>query len=271
MRVLVRMEIKKHLKFIKESFIVYFKTLTEYKGNMYLAFVLDTAWVISSFIFFSVLLNTVGSDIFFLSFSDMMLFSILSGLCFSAFGFLFWKEPFKDFLNKGNMNVLITKPINIWINYLFRDLNPGSFIFSMFEFLFAISIIIYFKIQLFNLLFGALIFMSIAFFTLTLFLMVYSFDFHFRGVGQILSNFVFFGNMQFERFPFALFQNSFIKFFLFGFPAIFSSSLLVPIIRNYPIWNLELQLFILYGLILIFTIIIYINWKIGIKNYEAYG
>ena len=98
-----------------------------------------------------------------------------------------------------------------------------------------------------------------------------SFEFHFKKTGNMLA-LIYSATYDFlTNYPFQYFMQSKFKYFLFLFGTTFTASLIIPILNNTPVWNLKLQIFILSSLIILLTIGIYINWKYGLKKYEAFG
>lgn len=72
-------------------------------------------------------------------------------------------------------------------------------------------------------------------------------------------------------YPYQFFEKTGFKVFLLIIPSFFVPSLLVPILRGYEIWNLNIQLIILFSMIIFCSIGLFLNWKFGLKRYNAYN
>jgi hypothetical protein len=132
-------------------------------------------------------------------------------------------------------------------------------------------VIIYFEIVLYNLFFGFLIFLLILFFLFVLDIFIRAISFFNFGLSDSLFGLYKDGCQTGDKYPFGFFDGMKYKTFILFFPTFFVSSLLVPFVRGYDIWNFNFQLYLLVGLICFFSFGTYLLWKFGLHFYEALG
>jgi len=261
----------RNLIFIVESFRIGLKAMREYKINLY--FGLLTHFFFTSVTFLSLFVVVPNLTSFDLNISQLF-FLVIYGQCFAMFGALFRYGGAKlgSILLDGQMNVFLTKPINIFLQYLFFG-NPYYvcilliidiclMLFSGFYFGFINDFFVFLS-ALFVSFFGAIFYVLVHKFfeSFTFFSKEISF------IKQVYNNV----ERVFHQFPFLMFDN-YLKFL--GFFVGFSVYGIVPVLWIFGL--LDLSIFIFYFLLMIFFIVvfsfsIFLLWHYGLKRYEAFG
>ena len=117
-----------------------FQTLKEYKINFYSILVFDFTLLIATFVFFGIY-KSIAGDFLNWNLSEFILLFIIT-FVIEKLRWLFSLLDFRNVLLKGHLNVLITKPVNVFFMASIRLLNAGNLITSFFWILAAIFIII---------------------------------------------------------------------------------------------------------------------------------
>ncbi len=245
--------------------------LIEFKMNLYGAIIEQIFYYIGYFIFFLVIFNNF-SDVINWTLGDFLLFMIIIDIIHVTQGIFEWKMSIKDSIIKGYINLYLSKPVNIFAGYTLSNLSTASYFFLISNIILLPIVIIYYNIELFNIALSFFIFIIITLLTLITGFFINSINFVSFGLSDVINNIEHIGTAQVAKsFPYQFFKESAIKYFMFAFPLFFIGSLLIPIIRNYPILNIEIQISILVTMIITLSILTYINWHLGLKRYSAYG
>lgn len=262
--------IKRNLFFVKGSFILLFRKFIEYKENLYSSFFFFVIWYASQLAFILILSQNFGTEIGW-SQSEFILFTILVNAVWSIIGLFNWGNGLFFSLSKGNLNVLLTKPLSTKFKYYFHDLNEVGFFYLISNFLYILFLIFYFNLAInYNLLGVIVLIINTLFFTF-LWLAVDSFNFYslrfselIRPIGAIEHNL--------QYYPGNFFQETKIKYFLNLLPLYFVGTLLVPLFtQNILTKEIYFQIFLLIILTIISYLILVFNWHYGLKKYEAFG
>ena len=264
--------IRKYLNFLKENLIISFKTLIEYKADFYSILISNLIEIIIMFSFFSIIITNF-SNIFEWTIIDFILYYLLFKVITSIAGIFLWQQTLFIEITKGNFNLLLTKPINIfWIFHL-KNI-PGIAFFEIILNLSLFTIVLYY----FNLIISTsqmIIFSSLTvltiFFFLFFYLFIFSLDFIHLGLGDSLFNPVNKIVYFFLKYPSIFFKSFKYNSLLFLIPTFFIGSLLIPSLRNYQIYFFYEQIIFLIIINLLLIFLTYRNWKKGIKNYQAFG
>jgi hypothetical protein len=72
-------------------------------------------------------------------------------------------------------------------------------------------------------------------------------------------------------YPYQFFGESSYKLLLLFFPLFITSSLIIPILLGSSVDDLMLKISVFLGIFLFSLLILIVNWKYGLKKYEAYG
>jgi hypothetical protein len=72
-------------------------------------------------------------------------------------------------------------------------------------------------------------------------------------------------------YPYQFFGESSYKLLLLFFPLFITSSLIIPILLGSSVDDLMLKISVFLGIFLFSLLILIVNWKYGLKKYEAFG
>jgi len=113
---------KRNLDFIKVNIFLMWKKTVEYKASLYASFFEQIFFISIQFLFFFVLFSSIGEVINW-EFVDYILFFILVDLVFTFAGIFTWGKTLSQTLINGDLNLQISKPINIVFKYIFSNLS----------------------------------------------------------------------------------------------------------------------------------------------------
>ena len=266
--------LSKYFEYFKANFIILFKKLIEYKANFFVCFIEHIIYFSSIVLIFNIIFSNFA-DVISWKLSDYVLFFVLIDWICASTGIFIWRMPdLRNIIIKGDFNIFFLRPINRFISYFLHNLNGNTLIYTIINPIIHITtLIIFFDIELHNILFGVLIWILVWIGYISLYEFLHSFEFIYKSSSRTMNEV--FNELNYSlanQYPYQFFNKlNFKTILLIISPLFFVGSLLIPILRNYPIWNLRLQIFILILSIIIFIIGIIINWKIGLKKYEAYG
>jgi len=266
----------KYLEYIRTNFNIATKNLFEYKLNAIFLCIEHTIYFLAIVLLFKVVYNNF-SDVINWSLEDYVLLYIIFDLIAATSGvFVLRNERLNMSIRSGNFNIFLLRPLPPFFSYFFANMKNKAFFWIIFNPIIHFSFYFYFfdwNIPIFNTL------LAIPFILLIWILYVafrefcYSLELIKKGLSWFfIHNLGTFTNTFTRQYPYQFFDS--IKYraiLLLISPLFFISSLVIPILKNYPIWNLKLQIFIVLTSIIIFTIGTYINWYFGLKKYEAYG
>jgi len=265
---------KKSFDYVKANFFILKQNLIEYKANVFMCFIEHLVYFSSIVLIFNIIFSNF-SEVINWKLSDYVLFFVLIDWICASSGIFVWRTPsLRHSIIQGDFNIILLRPIPKFLGYFFSNLNGNLLIYTIMNPIIHITtLIIFFNIELHN------IFIAIMIWTLVLinFTLMYEFFHSFEFLATSSSRSI---KIIFDEINYSLANNYPLQFFnkldlkgilLFLSPLFFVGSLIIPILRNYPIWNFQLQIFILLISIIIFITGIYINWRYGLKKYEAYG
>lgn len=268
--------LKYYLFYFIENFKVSFKIAMEYKANLFSILILKVFYFIIIILFGSILFNEV-INIQNFGFKEYVLFIFLFNLYTDLVG-LFWYGDYyslSNLIKSGDFsNFILIRPLRPFFGHLFlRRFNPVpfslfdiilflpllSFLFDFQMYIILLSILLLFIISLFGILF-------IKFLESFTWIFIESYDFlledlYFKGVQENIG-----------RFPMMLFDKNFtLMLFLGGFGFYYISMWILPllIIGNFEVRNYEILMIFFVSIISVTGIII--NWRYGLKRYEAFG
>ena len=272
-KIVVSTGMRRNLVYLKANLVILWKRVIEYKANFFM-YAIEHVLYMGSFLFFMDILYNLFFHTLEWDFKDYVLFFVLADWIV-AFGgtFCFKTQHIIEQILRGTFNLHLYRPINRFLSYLFADFNLDLAIYALMNPILHIGALIYFEVDLQNVFYGALFWFLI----LVLFIALFNFVDSLNLIKvKITESFdVFLDTMTFEtsrNYPFHFFksfENRILLFFI-G-PLFFVGSLVVPILRGYDIWNFWLQAGILLGLIIAFSLGTFINWRVGLKRYEAFG
>ncbi len=259
---------KKYFEIFLTNFKISIKSLLEYKPTFYalilgeisdLFFVLATATI--SIQNFSLLIDW--------SYIDFLLLYLIGTFLNNVAGVTFFGRSLAEYIVTGKLNILLTKPVNPFFNYIFSH-SFNTVIIN----LIYIPFIIYFMFKTNITFLSLIIFFLLIFLFFIQYLIFYhfidSFGFKFKkSINNIRSKLVF-TDINFKYLPAPLFSNFFLhKIFIF-FPLFSIGYFLIPLFDNNYL-NIINSIHIFFLINLVLLIILIFNWKIGLKKYEAFG
>lgn len=260
----------KNLNFAKENLYIMFKTIQEYKLNFYIALFEQFFFFSVHFIFFYIVLDNF-SDVITWTLLDFILFGLIADSVNVIQGFFHWGKRLQYDIVYGHLNILLVKPINVFFAHYFSKFSIAGFTFLIVNVFVFIFLEIFFNFYLTNILLSLFFLILIIFLNILLYFFIRSFNFFSFGFADFLIVSVEESVRIGETYPHKFFENSFFGKFLLFSPIVFVGSLIVPLIRGYDIWNFDLQIIVLFSLIVVFSLGTLINWYYGLKKYEAFG
>jgi len=186
-------------------------------------------------------------------------------------GFLLWTPFLKNIIVKGDLNPFILRPINPFVGFTFINTNYNGAMYLFLTPIFYFIVLTYLKVQLENVILGLCMFFIILILNSLFVLWFKSLDFLLLGLSQISLGMEQDISSLIRTYPEPFFKGTNFRFIFLLFPYFLIGSLLVPILRGYEIWRIDIQLAIIISMIIIFSFGIYFNWHYGLKNYEAFG
>ncbi|MCA9495511.1 MAG: hypothetical protein KC589_01095 [Nanoarchaeota archaeon] len=261
---------KRNLDSIKETLIILFKTFLEYKTNGFSAFLIQIFYA-SSMILLYYIINLNFSQYIPWKFEDFLLFLFISFIIFDLGGFLLWDSNLFVAIKKGTLNTILSKPINPFLMNLINGAGSNIYVYFTSDLIILPIIIWYFDIQIVNISLFFIFFLLVLYLHFIFMNLIQSFEWRYLGISNIFMDIFWKLENLFDSYPEPFFRGSTIYKFLFLFPSFFVGSLLVPTLRGYEVILFNYQISILIFLIILFTFITYINWRYGLKHYEAFG
>ena len=258
----------RNLEVIKESIIIGFKQAIEYKANLFsslIAAITDTIISIAVFLIFVELTQSFAMTIY------EIIFFVLIKQAGLNFFWTFQKGKFKVFTmtTRGHFNMLLTKPINTFILYVFKELKIRWCIVSILYFLALLLFIILISENILMFLFVSLL--SIICYGYLLISIIYCAEslgfFKMNVKGNQIGGL----NLRLSGFPPTMFEQFTYRIILFLFPLI-----LFGVSTFYFFGRIGVDYFLLSILIatilsILFNLVTYILWRIGLRRYEAFG
>lgn len=257
--------------YFKVNLYLMWRTLIEYKINFFSSIWSEFINVFVMFMFFKVITDNF-SDVIPWTTGDFMLYYVIYAIIYTLAGHFFWKDNLFNLIKNGDLNLYINKPINQTYFYLFSKLSSNSFVMMILYCVFLLLTIIYFELVITNIFLGLSLCILVVILIIFFYHFLYSLDLISLGLSSVLLTPVFGIRTSMELYPEPFFKQNFIKFILMGItPMFFVSSLILPIFRNYDIWNFKLQIIILFSFILILIFGTFFNWHYGLKRYVAFS
>ena len=262
--------------YFKENFKVSFKTATEYKAQLF-------SIIIENMFYFIIILS-FGYIIFDqiirienFGFKEFILFIFIFNIYTDLVG-LFWYGSFSSLdtqIKTGDLsNFILIRPMNPFFGFLFlRRFNSIPFI--IFDLvLYTPLLLYYFSFEFFSILYSLVILIILVVFTVIFIKCLESFSWIFLESRKFLLYQLYFQGVQHNvgRFPMMMFdRNPTLMIFLGGFGFYYISMWILPLLTTGSFEVRTYELIMIFVVTLISSIIIYINWKIGLKKYGAFS
>lgn len=253
----------KHLEILLIKINLALKENKEYKINLWNAFIINIIYVLVMSIFY-ISINPLLEGIISWSNQDFLLFLLLH-LFMGKFLIIFSIKGLRFFLLSGEFNVILNKPINTFFHISTQFSGPVFLIFVTLFIITSIAIILEYMKN---------VFLFLLFFVLSSVYLVIFFSF-FNSFAFFIKNDSFMQeiprkiNNRLKEFTPNVFQKTSIYEYLFIFPSVFGSFILVEILKGKTYFFSYLYIVIISFFILSFGT--YLLWKYGLKKYEAFG
>ena len=247
------------------------KVKTQYMINLYT----DLLYMVMRIIVFMIIATVLSqnfSSIIQWDFYDFMVFFFFVRLTSNiGFNFTTGNGLHKYYLSKGRFNLLLIRPGNIFFLWLFLH-NRGS---QFFYLIIGPSMLLPFvflhkEFAIINFIQSSLISIYLGILMLIILITLDSFSWRFRGLGEEMK-------LQFENFQnfFSFYPSPFFNqmggfIFLKYIPLFAVGDIVMSIFKGEKVQILS-SILIIGIILLILVFIIYINWKHGLKKYEAFG
>ncbi|MCA9459770.1 MAG: ABC-2 family transporter protein [Nanoarchaeota archaeon] len=256
---------------MKVKFIILFKVVLEYKINFYMALINNVSSVLVQAIILSILYlqfkTLIGWE-----FEAYVFFILILNFMFRLTGAFWFSSGLKKELIRGNINDYLTKPTNVFIQYLFNNMPIQAFMVSSIYFTGLILFVVYY----FDILSMFRLFLLIPFlllsglFTILVFRFLDSLAFFIKENYFLIHGFRSI-NLIYTSYPVNMFDNVIKKigyFFGIVYFGAYATEFLFFKIDIYEFYLLHLILLILIFLSCLF---LYGSWKFGLRKYEAFG
>jgi ABC-type uncharacterized transport system permease subunit len=262
-----RTTFEKYKEIFYERIIIALKGNKEYKINFWSVVSLDIILFLTYMIFYNFYGQLISEFLNWKSFDYTTFFVIV--LTISKLKYMFSLKHFSRFLLKGDLNIYLTKPYNLFFSQILRPLSGAGIISFMF-FIFTIFILI-------------LNYKNFEQIPLILFIFLFSLFFEFLFHNFLFATAFFVKKNEFliwepmfrleitaERFTPKIFEKMSIFNFFAIMPTAFAGYFIVEILNKR---KTEFIHYFPYAvLVSIFLILcLYVIWTEGLKRYEAYG
>jgi len=242
--------------------------LIEYKVNVYSIILEGTIWFSVAFFLLSIF-SDILTDIVDWQIYDYFVFFMLADFI-GVFGRFVAEKRLVYNLLTGKINFYLNKPMKPFFLYYFSDFNTGIFSGLLMSFIINLVLhIFYWGEYNFTFLFFFLIFLLIL---MEIFFIMFmdSFSFYAKSLNlnKVLEPLKY-GLLL--RLPYDFLKNFRFSnlFFLFSF--YFVGALLIPILKNQEASYIILYILLICSFIILFLTGTIINWKLGLRRYEAFG
>ena len=263
--------INKNYGILKESIMILFKKLVEYKGNLYAVLFEQMIYLLVYCITMYILFENF-SDLILWSFNEFILFFIICDFLMVSTGVFLWRETWlSSNITQGNFNSYLTKPVNTYFLYFLTHLNFSGILFMFFSPPLYFLILFYFGITFLNYVLGLFVLFLLFIFMILVTEFVFSMDWLLLGLSDGVWKPFDSINDALRIYPGVFFDKFKFKFILFMCPFYFVATLLVPIFFNKEVLDLWFQIYSLIGINIVLFILTCLIWSYGLRHYEAYG
>ncbi len=258
----------KNINYLNESFKILFKTMKEYRANVYSAVITLIFYLIVEVGFFFILYANFG-DVIGWSLEDFIIFNLLLNFCNYFVGIFIWTRPLSLEILDGKLNQFLIRPMGVFFQEYTYRLQSNAFLGSIFYFLGLVITFTYFNISVnFFLLISLILIVGIYFaywiFTESFALLKDKLDL------AIQQNLFSFQNLL-EDFPAQFWQGFKFKYILGFMPAFWTALILIPIVQGKTFLDIWFVYTIAIAFLLGMSLVIWFNWHYGLKRYEAFN
>lgn len=241
------------------------KALFEYKANLYsilfFDFILSLAFGLFLFVF-----GGLVSDILFWSNYDFIVYFIvlLIGAKFKwAFSLIFFSHK----LIKGDLNLVLTKPVSVYFFENLQERAGGTLVTAPILFLIFLVCSYFFGFSFLNVFYGSLILIFGIYYEIVLINFFESLAFYFKK-NDFLVNLFFRVSFANETYTPKLFESLTTGFYFLS-TSIYGFFIVEVLNSRYDLFLWILPWIVL--IILVLKVLIYFIWRNGLRSYEAFG
>jgi ABC-type uncharacterized transport system permease subunit len=257
----------RYLDLLKANLFIMFQSMKEYKSNLYSVFLIQIVFVsISYFIMFLIASNF--GDVIGWSYLDFIIYTALIKMITQAVGFFIWGNSISASILSGSLNTHLLRPTDIKFQYYFSNLSSSAFIFFIFSVLEVIILLLFFDSNFQISLFFLLIIFLLFVYQFLFFQVIETLGFYYKQLDQQILKLIYPINSTLSSYPIDFFNKMRFKEILFIIVYSLLALLLFPSTYHY---DKNMVLLITLMLIVVFFVIFTLNWKNGLKKYEAFG
>ena len=261
---------KRNLGYIYQGILLVLKETKEYKASIYSATLIQLVYYLVYTLFFYIMAINF-SDIIIWKIEDYILYFLFIGVVADMGGVMFWRNQLFFVLRNGYFNSLLPKPINPFLKKFIGGIAPYGIIFMCISIILIPFVIWIFKIKFETFLLPIIIISLLVILMSSLFLFIESIEFIQLKLSEVfhfpIKNLI---NIN-EMYPAPYFLDTKLRFGFLFVPFFYVGSLVIPLFRGYPVWNLQFQIISIIFFITLFILGIIVNWHYGLKRYEAFG
>jgi ABC-type uncharacterized transport system permease subunit len=260
----------RRLSYLKENFIVSYKRIFEYKANLFGTIISSLMWWISTIIFLLVLNSNFG-DVIGWGVKDFVLYLIIVVIVVDFQGLFFWGKNLTQDILSGRINQFLFRPMDPKYLYTMERISGDAIINILFDIVVIIATIFVLGYNWMNVLLGILALLLVLILINGFRLFVRSLNFVSFGFAEFFYNFEDNIWKTVRTYPPQFFSR--VKYWQIALiiPWLFSGTFVVPIFTGKEAWMIDVQLYIVLGLIILFYGLYSFIWRWGLKKYEAYN
>ena len=264
--------LKYNLQLFWTNFIINWKGVVEYKPNFYSVLIFNSVYI-CIYVLFAIVLNNLILEELSWGIKEFILFIFLTEIFVDTVGIFHFGRGLVTMHKNGTLNSYLTKPTNVLLSaFSIQRFNPTLFILT--NLMIYLPIIIYlFDFQFVNIVYGVLLFIMLIIIQTLVVHFIMSLGFIAYELEEIA------GRMYWEagygilaRYPAQFFQNRINVLMVVSiFPVYFISMWIVPLLSFGSFEVRQFEIIILSVVTLISLLGIVVNWKYGLKRYEAFS
>lgn len=247
------------------------KIKTEYMVHFFVDFLYMIISSIVLFIFADVLANNFNSVIGWDKVDFLTFFFLLPFVLNIGYSLVLGNKLAKYYIKKGDFNILLVKPGNIFFNYLFKHNRASQiFYFIVRSLIFLPFVLLYQDFTIFSFILGIIYCLFLAVNLLLLLICLDSFTWIFLELGDYFFSFFDNVNNVLKNYPGVFFHEMEFAYLLSIIPIYHVATVALPLFKGVKVDFLS-SIFLIIILNLILIIIIIMNWRYGLRRYEAFG
>jgi hypothetical protein len=262
--------IKSYLNVLKESSIIGWKAILEYKANMYASLIVELSMLLS-LLFGYVFLGNFG-DLIGWDFIDYLVFIYFIGLQYQIHGAYHWPNTLHTQIPEGRLNNILHKPKSTFFLNYFSNIDGDVITFFILDLILILPFVLIFaKFTFISLILAYVISTILGIFLLMLYLFIDSFNLYFLKSSKPFEELVDQTRDMQANIPGIFFSKTKLKLVFMLVSMYYVSTLVVPIFQGKAVEDFGFQIvYVILSTVILFTLTL-INWHFGLKKYEAYN